>query len=447
MTLLSISAAAEEFPGRLALVQGAARYTFAELATEVAELSPQLPAPRRGPFPLIASNEVETVVKLLALIERRVPFLPLHPRLCDDERERLVERALAAPFAAASADAPMALLFTSGTSAEPKGVLLPRSAFEIAARNSLARLGPASGAWLLSMPLSHVGGLSVVTRALASRQPVVLQDRFDPAALLLAIRDEGVRFVSVVPSMLQQLLEHVLAPHLAMAEAIIVGGAPCPDALAARARAMGVRLCATYGLTESCAMATLQSPGESHLNQGSGRPLDGCEFFIVDERGAPLPRGKTGELHLDGPTLFTGYLGEPPRRGPHPTGDLGFLDAEGALHVTGRRSELIITGGENVSPLAIEAALGDYPGIKELLAFGVPDERWGERVALAVVADVSGDVPWSNEGLLLRAKELLAPFERPRLLAKVDQLPLTAAGKPDRRGAAARLAKLLRPLT
>jgi O-succinylbenzoic acid--CoA ligase len=164
-------------------------------------------------------------------------------------------------------------------------------------------------------------------------------------------------------------------------------------------------------LTETCGqVATQRGPDDP----GVGPPLAGADVRV-----------EGGAIEVCGKILMTGYLGEPPHHGWLRTGDLGRIDALGCLHVTGRASDLIITGGENVSPLEVEAALADL-GL-EACVVGLPDDEWGEVVAAAIVAPLGGR--------LTRLGERLAPFKRPRLVAEVADLPRGPTGKPDRRAA------------
>lgn len=467
--MLSFRAAVEEAPDRPALVEYLPdrwrRWTYAELAPHVAAACRRLVSldlPPGTPVAFTADARREVLVALWALFERGIPVLPLHPRLTAPEAEALVARAgarwLSAPEVGSlglpfdddprwpepeplDPESPAALIFTSGTSGTPKGAVLPRRAFAAGAAASAARLGWHDGdGWLLCMPLGHVGGLTILTRCLEARRTVVLLPRFDPTTALRAIREAGATLLSVVPAMLAALLDEDRDGTLARPRAVIAGGAALPASLRRRARAAGVQVLATYGLTEACAMATLETPGVPR-EAGSGTPLSGVTVEIVDGTGTPLPRGEMGNIRLRGPTLMRGYLGEPPLPGYCDTGDVGTLDPDGTLHVHARRTDLIVTGGENVYPAEVEAALESCPGIREALVFGVPDERWGAVVAAALVPAAR---PFDLAAALASLADRLASFKRPRLVAVVDELPRTRANKPDRRGAPALLAHLLR---
>lgn len=473
--LLSVRRAAAEAGAAPAVFLAQQVLGHAELAQRVAGVWDALA--RRGVsgsrcVAVRASNRIETLLVVLALIESGTPFVPLHPRLTDPEVARLVTDSQATclldedavselgrerPREAALArfltlpepmeDAPLAILYTSGTSGAPKGAVLSRRAFVASARSSAANLGWDDGdRWLLCLPLCHIGGLSIVTRCLQARRPLVLVPRFSTAAVLDAIEHDGITLLSVVPTMLRGLLADDAQGLLRRLRGVLCGGAATPRALYEEAIARGVNVLLTYGLTEACSQVTVHRWNrEPRLRSGSGVALPGVELAILDEESDEvLPPGRPGRIGVRGPALMTGYLHRPPLEGRFfDTGDLGQLDEDGALHVLSRRSDLIVTGGENVYPAEVEQALLACPGIAAALVFGVPDATWGARVAAAVVGASAGPI---DEAALLRALgERLAPFKRPRLLCQIAALPELPSGKPDRRRAAAELAAMLRP--
>lgn len=422
-----------------------------------------------GPIAVRASNRVETALTLLAAFERGITVVPLHPRLteaearalCEDARCTMVldDRALDALMVAAeraepsrnraheiNAERPLALLYTSGTSGKPKGALLSRRAFVASAAASERNLRwGAADRWLLVLPLCHVGGLSVLTRCLFARKTVVLQRRFDERATLAAIEREGVTIASFVPTMLQRLLEVDEGNVLASLRVVLLGGAAAPNALLDRCAERGIAVRATYGMTEGCSQLTTQRARDWRtVERGSGVALEGTELEARQDDGAPCARGDVGRLWVRGPTLFSGYW-QGDRRSSSDwfdTGDYGLIDAEGRVHIVARRTDLIVTGGENVYPLEVERALEGVAGVRELMVFGVEDARWGQRVACAVVSDGTFD-----PAVFARAcVERLASHKRPRDWAITEALPLTSANKPDRRAARALFEARLQPV-
>lgn len=346
---------------------------------------------------LVAHRRVETIVSLLASIEAGVPVRLLHDRLGDNERQAL-------DVDTAPPSTTLAIIFTSGTTGRPKGVLLDRRAFEASAAAHDAHLGwRGDDRWLLDLPLAHVGGLSIVTRCLIARRTVVLSPRFDAHRFFDIVDTHRVTLASLVPTMLHRLVGRPPPPTL---RAVLLGGAPASAELLARAREAGWPVHPTYGMTEACSQVATD-----------GRPLLGVEIRLRD-----------GAIELRGPMMFSGYLGQPPRdsREWFRTGDLGTLDESGQLTVHGRADDMIVTGGENVHPSQIEAWLLSQPGVHEAAVFGEPDDEWGQIVAAVIAADVP------VETLDAAMSIQLAEHERVRKWRCVQTLPRTPLGKIDR---------------
>ncbi|WP_434047415.1 MULTISPECIES: AMP-binding protein [Sorangium] len=473
---------------------------FGDLAPAVAAVCARLARAGVGQgarVALVAPNALGTVVVLHALLVLGAVLVPIHPRLTageaslllDDARTDLVlrepelaallddaGRELAArrergPRAAEAIEiargagvvppdpsGDLAIVYTSGTTGRPKGAVLPRRAFLAAAEASAANLGVRDDdRWLLCMPLCHVGGLSIVTRCLLARRAVVLVPRFDPAAVLASIARDRATLLSVVPTMLLALLEADRDNVLARLRAVLVGGAGAPERALGECARRGVPALTTYGLTEACSQVTVQRPRDPRTREpGSGAPISGVELRI-----AGAGSDGVGRIEIRGPVLFRGYHRGPERApellvdgaGWFSTGDLGAVDAAGRLHVAARRSDLIVTGGENVYPAEVEQVLASCAGVAGAVVFGVQDERWGQVVAAAIVPDHGA--PGAMDGAALPPALLddlaaavaarLAPHKRPRRLCAAAALPLTAAGKLDRAGAAARFAAALAP--
>ena len=434
---LSIFEAARDAGDRVALRTGGRAWTFTELAARVRPRFDALAAhPRDGtPVALVADNSPETAVELYALLAAGIPAVLLHPRLTASEREQrlaAITRSGRVPHRGAAA-----VLYTSGTTGEPRGAVLTRSAFLASAEASANNLGwQDDDCWLLAMPLAHVGGLSILTRCLLARRAVALASRFDAAALPELIATERVTLASLVPTMLARLLDDrpdwIPPAHL---RAVLLGGAAASPRLLASASARRVPVLVTYGLTEACSQVTTTryETRFAPAGEGSGEPLPGTEVRIVD-----------GRIQVRGPTLMAGYWNEPPLAPGEwfDTGDLGELDGRGRLHVHARRTDLIVTGGENVYPVEVEGVLEECPGVAAAAVFGIPDERWGQVVAAALVA--GGTAP-SDTTLAAFVIERLAPHKRPRRICYVGALPQTPSGKLDR-SALAQFAPGLRSL-
>jgi len=325
------------------------------------------------------------------------------------------------------------IVFTSGTTGMPKGAMLTHRGHRASAEASAERLGTrAADRWLLCLPLAHVGGLSIVLRSAITGFAIVLHDGFDAGAADGALRERGVTTVSVVATMLGRLLEVAAGrPWPATLRCVLTGGGPLPASLLARALALGVPVAPTYGLTEACSQVATAPPGSVGPDATvAGAPLPGVDVRITD----PSTDG-AGEILVRGPIVMAGYVENPEasaralRDGWLHTGDLGRLDEAGRLQVVGRRSDLIVSGGENVTPDEVEEVLRRHPAVADAAVYGVPDERWGERV-LAVVVPAGPD--FDEQVLRAWCREHLASFKVPAAIRAVATLPRTASGKVQR---------------
>lgn len=405
----------------------------------------------------VARPSEPALVLALAAISFGVPILPLHPRFTAvevaairarfgdtkhvDEPEiaaALASGSAAGAFAPADDERLLAILLSSGTSGEPKGARLSRRAFAASARASEANLGwEPRDRWLLSMPFSHAGGLSILTRCLAAHRPIVVHAGFDPDRIVDSVAREGVSLLSVVPTMLASLLERPGADRLSALRAILVGGAACPPDLVSASRARGIRVLTTYGLTEACSQVTTQPFDRPELwtSLDSGVALPGVTLRVVDAAGNAVV-GQEGRIHVGGPTLMSGYVGDDGEVAPlFETGDLGVVDERGRLFVSGRADDVIVTGGENVSPLEVERALRGIAGVVDVCVVGLDEPRWGSVVGALFALEPGRDLALVLEA----ARERLAPHKRPRKALAVASLPRGATGKPDRRAARAQL--------
>jgi O-succinylbenzoic acid--CoA ligase len=319
--------------------------------------------------------------------------LPLDPRLPGPARDAVLRTA--------RVDDPVEpgdalVVASSGTTGAPKAAVLTHEAVTASALATSHALGvdPATDRWLACLPLAHVGGLSVVTRALRTGTPLTVHAEFDAAAVESAAT-AGCTLTSLVPTALRRI-------DPSLFRTILVGGqAPPLDRPG--------HVIATYGMTET----------------GSGVVYDGVPLDGVEVRIEP-----DGEIHLRAPMLLRAYRdGTDPKLpdGWFPTGDLGELD-DGQLHVHGRRGDLIITGGENVWPTAVERALASHTGVSEVCVVGRTDPEWGQRVVAVVVPHDPGAPP-SLEELREWAKRTLPAYAAPRTLLVATSLPRTTSGK------------------
>lgn len=333
-------------------------------------------------------------------------------------------------------DAPAAVLFTSGTSGEPRAAVLTHGNFLWSALASARNLGVREAdLWLCCMPLHHVGGLSILIRTAMTGTGALLHDHFDAEAVSRAIDEDGVTLVSLVPTMLSRLLDVRKGRHFpASLRAALIGGGPAEAALFESAAKLDLRALPTYGLTEAASQVTTLPLHEWPRGLGSsGRPLPFIGVEIRDEADRPAGPGVEGEIVVSGPTVMAGYLGDPAateaalRRRRLRTGDVGMWDEEGRLVVLDRRADRIVTGGENVSPEEVERAIASHPAVRAACVVGVPSREWGQEVAVAVEPKAGRTV--TLEALREHARASLSGFKLPRRFLVLPSLPRSSSGK------------------
>jgi O-succinylbenzoic acid--CoA ligase len=288
------------------------------------------------------------------------------------------------------------------------------------ARAAQERLGlRQDDCWFASLSLAHVGGLALVTRAAALGSTLHLSGRFDPSTFLELAEAGAITHASLVPTMLHRILEGMGTRGAPRGlRCLLIGGAAAPGELVDRALAAGFPLALTYGLTEASSQVATAPPPLVREKPGTvGLPLPGVELRLTGE----------GEILVRGPTVAEGCAGED---GWLRTGDLGRLDEDGHLWVTGRLSDRIISGGVNVDPEEVATVLRTLPGVAEVAVVGLPEPEWGERVVVVVVR--SPDPGATEEGIHRLSRAALSPAKRPRAIRFVDAIPLNVNGKVDR---------------
>jgi len=355
--------------------------------------------------------------------------LPLNPSAPEAEIERLLDRLRPTdlldvdgrrdlPEGIGVPTGTAAVIATSGTTGEPRGVELTRTGLDAMGHGVSQALDvtPADR-WLACLPFHHVAGLAILARAMTTGNPVTVHDRFDLDAVARSARDDGITIVSLVPTTLFRMLE--AESPIEQFRRIVVGGAPTPPAVRARADARGANVIGTYGLSETWGGCVLE-----------GRAIRGLEVQLAPD---------DDEVLLRGPMVTSGYRLSPEDTaaaftddGWFCTGDIGAFDGDGTLRIVDRKRDLIISGGVNVSPTEVEHVLVEHPAVADVCVIGVPDDEWGERV-VAHVVPADQHAPPSLDALREFAREQLAPPKLPRTLEIVDRIPRSPGGKPLRR--------------
>ncbi|MEZ4680356.1 MAG: o-succinylbenzoate--CoA ligase [Caldilineaceae bacterium] len=405
------------------------RLTAAEIQWQLTQSDAQL---------LIHGEEFADVVGQL-VPDASCRFVPLATLATEAEQESEILHT--PPF---QLDAPQAIVFTSGTTGRPKGAVLSFANHFWGATASSYRLGLSpQDRWLSCLPLYHVGGLAVVFRSSLYGTAIVLHERFDLDAFDQSLDNDAITLTSVVPTMLHRLLTRRQGkPWPASLRHILLGGAAATPELLELARHSNAPVATTYGLTEAASqIATMRPEAVIHKPGSVGKPLMFSTVRIVDEAGKTLPAGEKGEIVVSGPTVMVGYYKNPEATAKVIranaaggcelyTGDIGYLDEDGDLWPVQRRSDLIVSGGENVYPAEVEAVLRQHPAVADACVVGIPDPEWGERVAALVACHPNAQV--TEEALATFTRARLAGYKQPRLIRFIDALPQTASEKIER---------------
>lgn len=354
-------------------------------------------------------------------------------------------------FASGGGDA--VLMYTSGTMALPKGVRLTHAGLAGFALNAGEMAdGGDRGSNLIAVPLYHVAGLTTLLVSLFTGRRTVLQPEFTPAGWLDAVERERISEAFLVPTMLKRVLDAGVAGRdLSSLRLLRYGAAPMPETVIDRALAEfppTTGFLGAYGLTETTSTVAVLNPEDHDLTgpdaeqrrarlRSVGRVLDDVEVEIRDEDGALLAVGEVGRVCLRTARVMEGYEGEAERADDwFESGDLGRVDEDGYLFLTGRAGDMIIRGGENIAPQEVEDVLLAHPAVSEAAVVGRDDEEWGQRVVAVVV--LTEGAAASEEDLIDHCRPLLAGFKRPEEVAFATSLPHTSTGKLMRRKALAR---------
>lgn len=361
--------------------------------------------------------------------------------------ERLAQGTKAAPQISVDGSAPVAIVFTSGTTGTPKGACyLHRNLLalaEIENRRYEAGLEPVRKHLAAGVSFAHLGTMARIGVQISQMSMSIIHDRFDPGLVLATIAEERLPHIGAFPTQMISLLDHPDRAQydLSPVRSVLLGGAPvAPELIQRVRRELGATVSVRYSSTEvGIATASLPSDPPETLCTTVGKPTPGVELRIVDEHNNLLAPGEVGEVLVRSPATMVGYWNDPEatartidHEGWVHTGDLGFLDENGYLHLRGRRSEMYIRGGFNVYPVEVENLLLQHPKIASAAVVAVPDARLGEIGWAFIVPRQKGAPPTLEELRQFIGREL-ASFKRPDGLTVLAEMPLTPMFKPDKR--------------
>ncbi len=334
-------------------------------------------------------------------------------------------------------DKEASVIFTSGSKGIPKGVILTNGNYYYSALASNSNIELTAGdCWLLSLPLYHVGGLSILHRCALAGTSVHVTHGFNCAEIESLMEASKITHLSLVPTMMQRLIEsRGYEPIPETVKVILLGGAQAPKKMVEQIRQLRLPVLTTYGMTESASQITSMSPGDrAEKLLTSGRPLQYVQVRIVDSEGKDLPSYVEGEIIVKGKTLLKGYLNRDVQAEWHDdqwfvTGDKGYFDSDGYLIVRGRVDDMFVSGGENIYPGEIEVEAASYPHISACAVLAVDDREWGKRPVLFV--EPSEKAVFDEQDVAAYLKTTLPKIKIPDKIISLNRLPRAAIGKID----------------
>jgi O-succinylbenzoic acid--CoA ligase len=460
----------KQFPSSKAIYSSEAEYTYDELRKKVQSTANYLKGNNISSddrIGIVAQNDFDYVVNILALWQLGAIPVPINIRLTETEVQELLERAkcstvlvqkeflekvegtqintLQLPFEIKESksinvnekinlDDPAVIHFTSGSTDKSKGVILSfKSLYNSAVNSNQLLRYTRSDKWLASLPFYHIGGFSIITRSILLGLPLIIPDSLSIENIKSALKKWQPTFISLVSVQLNKIVDEHFSPNPELKNCLIGGGFAENDLLK-NASELGWPVNVVYGSTETASFVTALLKDEIIFKPNSvGRAVPTNNIFIKDVDGNEQKPFEIGEIVVQSNSLMSGYLdksetNEIMKNGFYYTHDLGYMDDDGFLFITGRKNYLISTGGENVNPAEVEKALLDHPLISEAAVFPLKDKEWGEIIAASIIVKQKLE-KIGEDDIRKFLREKLSSFKIPKKIYFEEQLPKTDLGK------------------
>ena len=467
-------------PGKSFLASHSTIYDYSNLygfCSKIKGIEEEYSTSEDRPLALLSKSSDELTFLIAACYLLKIPFVAMNPELTDSELQRQINLIKPAVFYAdgknrlrvkdyksikissddlnliatansislpsSDPDQRFGYFFTSGSSGNPKIVPLKRRQILFAAAASAINFKPDNDRfWLLCLPLNHIGGISIILRSILYHSAIFRMDRFDEHQIRTFLSENRLfQVASLVPTMLLRLLEDPLFQLHLDFKALLLGGGPVPDGLIEQSLERGIPIVSSYGMTETCAQIAanpmLQPRGIYYTKKSVGAIFDPNQIQIRDPNtGVVQPVNEIGQIWLKGPQVIDEYLDSALNTrafdadGWFNTGDIGHVNHRKQLFLKSRRTDRIITGGENVDPVEVESILEQLDGVQKSAVLGVKDPKWGQKVV--ALLEVSNSSNFDSATLSGKLKSRLSVYKIPKEYIVVDKIPVSSIGKTKR---------------